>query len=101
MRTPIVTILAVIAACTARTLSGAEAPQAVSLFDGASLAAWEGTPGRWTIEDNAITGSIAEGETLATNEFLYWKDEAADFELDFDYRLSGGPQANSGFQIRS
>lgn len=71
------------------------------LFDGRSLDGWEGDAERWKVEDGALTGTIADGETLGTNEFLYWKGEVADFELELEYRIGGGPSANSGIQIRS
>ena len=70
------------------------------LFDGKTLDQWQGTPGIWSIEDGALTASIEEGENLSKNEFLYWKDEVADFDLKLEYRISG-PTSNSGIQIRS
>jgi putative membrane-bound dehydrogenase-like protein len=72
-----------------------------SLFDGKTLNQWEGTPGIWRVEDGAITASIKAGESLKKNEFLYWKGEVADFELSLEYKITGGPTANSGIQIRS
>ena len=53
------------------------------------------------MEDGAITASITDGERLGRNEFLYWKGEVADFELFLEYKITGGPTANSGIQIRS
>ena len=73
----------------------------LSLFDGKTLDQWEGDPKIWRIEDNAIIASIPEGETLKKNEFLYWKGEVSDFDLKLKYRITGGPTANSGIQIRS
>ena len=72
-----------------------------SLFDGSSFDQWEGDPKIWRIEDKAITASIPAGQNLAKNEFLYWKGEVADFDLSLQYRITGGPTANSGIQIRS
>ncbi|MGC6457558.1 MAG: PVC-type heme-binding CxxCH protein [Akkermansiaceae bacterium] len=72
-----------------------------SLFDGKTLNQWEGAPGIWRVEDGAITASIKDGERLRRNEFLYWKGEVADFELSLEYKITGGPTANSGIQIRS
>jgi putative membrane-bound dehydrogenase-like protein len=77
----------------------APAPQA--LFDGQSLGGWEGTPGVWRVEDGAITGEIKDGGKLDRNEWIYWKDEVHDFEFEAEYRITGGPTANSGVQIRS
>ena len=71
------------------------------IFDGNSLDGWEGNPDIWRIEDEAITASIPAGESLQKNEFLYWKGDVSDFELSLRYRITGGPTANSGIQIRS
>ena len=84
------------AACS---LPAAPAPRA--LFDGRTLEGWEGSPASWRVEDGAITGSIAAGEKLAKNEFLYWRGEVADFELSAEFRLTGDASANSGIQFRS
>ncbi|MFM8618781.1 MAG: PVC-type heme-binding CxxCH protein [Opitutaceae bacterium] len=84
------------AACS---LSAAPAPRA--LFDGRSLDGWQGDARSWRVEDGAITGSIAAGEKLAKNEFLYWRGEVADFELSAEFRLAGDASANSGIQFRS
>ena len=72
-----------------------------SLFDGRTLTGWEGNSERWHVEDGAITGEIAAGQTLGRNDFIYWKGEVHDFELTAEFRLSGGPSANSGIQFRS
>ena len=98
MRFPFILLLS----ASLRLAGGSPATEAARpIFDGRTLDGWEGTAGRWTVEDGALTGTIADGETLATNEFLYWKGEVADFELRFEYRITGGPSANSGVQIRS
>jgi putative membrane-bound dehydrogenase-like protein len=76
-------------------------PAAQSIFDGRSLAGWDGSATSWRIEDGAITGEIAAGQTLAKNEFLYWQGEVGDFELTAEFRISGLPSANSGIQFRS
>jgi hypothetical protein len=79
----------------------AHATKPQRLFDGKTLDQWQGTPGFWSVEDGAITASIEDGNTLSKNEFLYWKGEVADFDLNLHYRITGGPTANSGIQIRS
>lgn len=85
--------------CFSTTLSAA--PAAQSIFDGRTLAGWEGNPQSWSVEDGAITGTIADGRRLAKNEFIYWKGEVADFELTAEFRLSGVPSANSGIMFRA
>ncbi len=76
------------------------AAEPASLFNGTSLDGWSGTPGVWRVEDGAITGEIKDGAKLDRNEWIYWKDEVHDFELQLEYRITGGPSANSGIQIR-
>ncbi|MFA6046873.1 MAG: PVC-type heme-binding CxxCH protein, partial [Phycisphaerales bacterium] len=77
----------------------AATPQAI--FDGSSLAGWTGNTRHWHVEDGAITGTIAGGQRLAKNEFLYWQGEVADFELTAEFRIDGAPTANSGIQFRA
>ncbi len=79
----------------------AGAPTATAIFDGKTLAGWEGNTAGWRVEEGAITGEIAAGQELAKNEFLYWQGEVADFELTAEFRLSGPAAANSGIQFRS
>jgi len=73
----------------------------LSLFDGKSLDQWEGNPKIWHVEEGVITASIPEGGRLGKNEFLYWKGTVSDFDLSLQYRITGGPTANSGIQVRS
>ncbi|MFM8292265.1 MAG: family 16 glycoside hydrolase [Planctomycetia bacterium] len=71
----------------------------VSLFDGKSLAGWEGNPAFWRVEDGAIVGQTTPENPTKGNTFLVWKQGLVDdFELEFIYRLTGG---NSGLQYRS
>ena len=79
----------------------ATAADPVSLFNGTTLDGWQSTPGIWRVEDGAITGEIKDGAQLDRNEWIWWKDEIHDFELEVDYRITGGPTANSGIQVRS
>jgi putative membrane-bound dehydrogenase-like protein len=81
---------------TARADSG---PRAI--FDGATLNGWEGDRTHWRVEDAAITGEIPAGASLQQNQFLWWEGEVGDFDLALEYRLVGGPDANSGVQFRS
>ncbi|MDB6070486.1 MAG: putative rane-bound dehydrogenase [Verrucomicrobiales bacterium] len=77
------------------------AAEPVALFNGTSLQGWTGSPERWRVEEGAITGEIKAGESMAENQWIYWSGELNDFELEADYRITGGPAANSGIQIRS
>ncbi|MFC4995103.1 PVC-type heme-binding CxxCH protein [Rubritalea tangerina] len=71
------------------------------IFDGASLKGWSGNKEIWRVEDKAITAEIRAGERLGRNEFIFFDEQLGDFELNLQYRISGGPTANSGIQIRS
>ena len=85
----------------AQSSEGVPPPTGRPLFDGKSLAGWEGG-GCWTVEDGAITGTIADGTKLSANEFLWWAGgELGDFELQLDVRVVGHAGANSGVQFRS
>lgn len=70
------------------------------IFDGQSLAGWSGQAKHWTVEDGAITGRIPEGQHLDTNQFLFWNGSVGDFDLTFEFRITGDRSANSGIQFR-
>ncbi|MBN2023007.1 MAG: DUF1080 domain-containing protein [Pirellulales bacterium] len=69
------------------------------LFDGKSLAGWDGDPTFWRVEDGAITGETTAEHPTDKNTFLIWRGgELDDFELRLEYRLTNH---NSGVQYRS
>ncbi|HEX6985211.1 MAG TPA: DUF1080 domain-containing protein [Planctomycetaceae bacterium] len=72
------------------------------LFDGKSLAGWEGdTAKTWRVEDGAIVGGSLD-ETVPRNEFLATTREFGDFELTLKYKLVGTEGfVNGGVQFRS
>jgi len=77
----------------------AQLASAQAIFDGKSLAGWDGDPAFWRVENGAIVGETKPGLMPKQNTFLIWRDGApGDFELDAEYRLTGG---NSGIQYRS
>lgn len=69
----------------------------VSLFDGRTLAGWDGDPRLWSVRDGAIVGS-SDGHTLGANTFLIHATPYSDFVLRLEVRLRNG---NSGIQFRS
>jgi len=79
------------------------------LFDGRSLAGWEGRPGFWSVEDRAITGRTTKENPLKGNSFLFARSAGKDlivndFELRLSYRITANNDAgfaNSGIQYRS
>lgn len=75
------------------------------LFDGKTLAGWEGNPDLWSVEDGVITGKTTPEKPAAGNTFLIWKGgEVSDFEITFKYKMKPGDEkayVNSGLQFRS
>ncbi len=72
-----------------------------ALFDGTSLAGWNGNPAVWRVEDGAIVGQYASPEgTRNPSTFLIWQGgQPGDFELKLEIKLEG-PHADSGIQFR-
>jgi hypothetical protein len=69
------------------------------IFDGKSLAGWDGDPVFWRVEDGSIVGQTTTDKQPAQNTFVIWRGGSpADFELKLQYRLTG---FNSGIQFRS
>lgn len=67
----------------------------------AEAAKWNGG-GYWSIEDGAITARSTAENPCKENNFLMWtQGQIDDFELKLQFRIQGGPAANSGVQIRS
>jgi hypothetical protein len=86
-------------------LTQSEAPpppgRSTSLFDGRTLAGWEGNPSVWRVENGALTGGTAN-VAQPRNEFLASTREFSDFVLRFQIKLTGTEGfVNSGMQIRS
>ena len=71
-----------------------------SIFDGKSLSHWSGKAEHWRVEDGAITGEIPANQPLKGNEWIFWDGEVHDFDLTVEFRITGGPSANSGIQYR-
>jgi hypothetical protein len=92
---------AALALCIAGLGSVAFAADPAPFFDGKSLAGWEGLTQYWKVVDGAIVGSTKPNGMQKNNTFLCSTRKYKDFELSFQVRLTGVPQANSGVQIRS
>ena len=70
------------------------------IFDGKSLAGWEGDPQYWRVEDGALIGEVTATNLLKVNSFIVWRGgETRDFELKVEYRVSAN--GNSGINYRS
>lgn len=81
--------------------AGEKPATAVQLFDGKSLAGWEGDPGTWRVEDGAIVGGSRE-RRVPRNEFLCTTRAYRNFHLRLQYQLDGTEGfVNAGVQVRS
>lgn len=75
--------------------------QSRSLFDGKTLAGWEGNTNVWKVESGWIVGGDGR-HSLPKNEFLASQAEFGDFVLRLKFRLEGtNGFVNSGVQFRS
>jgi HEAT repeat protein len=72
----------------------------VPLFDGRTLAGWEGDPKIFRVEDGAIVGGSLQKAIGGGNDFLCTKKEHRDFELRLQFKLLG-ENANGGVNLRS
>jgi len=71
----------------------------VEIFDGKTLAGWDGDPRFWRVENGAIVGETTPDKKTEGNTFLIWEGgEVADFELKVEFKLRNH---NSGIQYRS
>ena len=56
-----------------------------SIFDGKTLAGWEGNPTYWRAENGALVGEITPATTIKSNTFIIWRGgRPKDFELKLD-----------------
>src|SRR6266566_3674699 len=59
------------------------------IFDGKSLAGWEGDTNYWRVENGCLVGEITPDKLLKQNSFIVWRGgETRDFELKVEYRVS-------------
>jgi HEAT repeat protein len=73
---------------------------AVTLFDGRSLAGWEGETNVWRVREGVIVGGSTNGNPR--NEFLASARRWTNFVLRLEYKLVGTEGfINSGVQFRS
>src|SRR5262245_37462846 len=104
-RAPLLGLL-IASAAAAACRSPDEPPAAASaraLFDGRTLAGWEGDARFWRVEDGALVGESTAANPCTETSYLVWNGgELSDFELELEWRFPGAaPGANSGVQFRS
>ena len=77
-----------------------EEPGFKQIFDGKSLAGWDGDPKYWRVENEALVGEVTPESLLKSNTFIIWRGGTpGDFELKAEYRITTG--GNSGINYRS
>jgi hypothetical protein len=70
------------------------------IFDGKTLAGWEGNPLYWRAENGSLVGEITAATVIKSNTFIIWRGgEPKDFELKLEYRITA--EGNSGINYRS
>ena len=70
------------------------------IFDGKTLAGWDGDPKYWRVEGGAIVGEITADTVIKSNTFIVWRGgRPRDFELKLEYRITAS--GNSGINYRS
>jgi len=80
---------------------GLQRERTVSLFDGRTLAGWEGdTLKMWRVEDGAIVGGSLS-EFVPKNDFLATTTRHGNFILRLQFKLAGTGFVNAGVQFRS
>jgi catechol 2,3-dioxygenase-like lactoylglutathione lyase family enzyme len=83
------------------TVSLAACDGPMPLFDGKSLAGWEGNLRNWRVEDGAIVAGALD-RRQPHNEFLATTGDFGDFDLRLQYKVEGsGGFVNGGVQFWS
>ena len=70
------------------------------IFDGKSLAGWDGPGDVWSYEDGAIVGKSSPEHPSGTTNIIWQGGEPGNFELKLEMKLEGAG-ANGGVQYRS
>jgi len=69
------------------------------IFDGKTLAGWEGNLRYWSVENRAIVGARPSYQSMPVHDFLCTVEEFGDFELRLEAKVIG--QRNSGVTVRT
>jgi len=72
----------------------------VQIFDGKTLANWEGDSTYWRVQDGSLMGEVTPATLLKSNTFIVWQGGTpGDFELKAEFRIAEA--GNSGINYRS
>src|SRR5262245_56962629 len=82
--------------CWTVTAQGQEAKM-TPLFDGQTLAGWEGDRGTWRAENGALVGGTLSN-AIERNSFLCTLASFANFELRVTARIAGGTNLGVAFR---
>jgi len=97
---PLLVFVSPMSAATLPVIPPADDTGFVPIFDGRTLADWDGDPKYWRVENGHLVGEITPETLVKRNTFIIWRGGApADFELKLDYRVTAG--GNSGINYRS
>lgn len=80
-------------------LNFAEREGWTSLFDGRTLAGWDGNPDVWSVEAATITARSTAERRIGSTHIIWSGGEPADFELKLEMKLEG--DIHSGIAYRS
>jgi hypothetical protein len=69
------------------------------MFDGSTLADWDGNPEVWRIEDGAIVAETVDAKRVAQTQLIWKGGEPADFDWLLDVKLDA--RVHSGISYRS
>src|SRR5258708_2085949 len=70
------------------------------IFDGKTLAGWEGNATYWRVENGSLVGEVTPQTLIKSNTFMIWRGgRPKDFELKLEYRITA--EGNSGINYRS
>jgi hypothetical protein len=102
MKKPLSTVLCILVSLTLAPVVASAASPEVRLFDGKTLAGWQGdTETTWRVDEGAIIGGSLTTR-IPRNEFLTSSRRATNFVLRLEFKLVGTEGfINAGVQIRS
>jgi len=89
-------------ACNSKTsnLNQSDETGFTSIFDGKTLANWDGDPTYWRVENGCLVGEVTPATLLKNNTFIIWRGgTTADFELKGSFHIT--VNGNSGINYRS